>query len=90
MAKPKPKPFSPVPPFDFGTTVPVGVKSFDSPPMRVTLTDGTKLEVQTMIVDIMRSADRYNEKGEPVYAVRTGQLIKSIVPPRLKLKKKMP
>ena len=83
----KAKLFEPTMPFDFGTQVSVPVKKLDGGPLIATLEDGTVLEVRTVIVEVKRSKDRYDSKGDPVYAVATAQVIAAKPPRKLKIKK---
>ena len=73
-----------VPP-DYGTQVAVGIKATEGTTI-VKLDDGGELEFKTLVFEVKRSLNRHNSDGNPVYAVQAAQIIKSKVPPRLRLK----
>jgi hypothetical protein len=86
LAKAKPFDGSKLP-FDYGVLESVAVKKIDGAPLIVTLADGTVLEIRTVVMEIKRSKDRYDAKGDPVYAVGTAQLVTAKIPAKLKIKK---
>jgi hypothetical protein len=51
-----------------------------------TLTDGTKLYAKVMTPSILRSLDKYNPTGDPIYVIQAGLALKTVVPKRLKRK----
>ena len=81
----KPSLFNP-PQADFGRTVEVGVKSTREGETVFTLTDGTKLYAKVMTPSILRSLDKYNPTGDPIYVIQAGLALKTVVPKRLKRK----
>ncbi len=47
------------------------------------LEDGTILKVRTEVVRIVRLRDKWTPEGEPVYVVRSANLLSPSVPPNL-------
>lgn len=81
----RPTIFNP-PQIDVGRTVEVGVKSAREGETVFTLTDGTKIHAKVMAPSILRSLDKYNPTGDPIYVVQAGVLLKTVVPKRLRKK----
>ncbi|GBC74834.1 hypothetical protein HRbin06_00141 [archaeon HR06] len=48
------------------------------------VSDGTIIKVKTIVTKIYRLKDKYNEFGEPIYHVISGNVITALVPPKLR------
>jgi len=70
--------FSP-PPVDIGKTVVVQVKKPDDRELEFVLSDGTKLYVKVLVASILRSLNKFNANGEPIYQVQAGVALRSDV-----------
>jgi len=65
---------------------PVTVKTLSSSPLSYELEDGTKLDINVVVNQVLR-LDAYNEHGEPIYAMKQTVVSSALVPPRLKKRK---
>jgi hypothetical protein len=52
-------------------------------PSTFTLNDGTRLIVTPILSNVQRALDQFNDRGEPLYFLTLGQMIKTIAPKRL-------
>lgn len=48
------------------------------------LDDGTKLKVKLVLTSVIRTEDCDPMTGDPVYVIKTGNMLKAIVPDKLK------
>ena len=48
------------------------------------LADGTRLKLKTVILEIVRLDSEFNQAGEPVYVVRSQNVLAAVVPDSLK------
>src|ERR1700733_12203869 len=70
--------FSP-PQVDIGRTVVVAVRKADDRELDFALADGTKLHVKVLIPSILRSLNKFNANGEPVYQIQAGVMLRTEV-----------
>lgn len=87
----KQAPTLPLPPptfVDIGKTVEVTVRKASAETVDLTLSDGTVLQVRPVVMNVVRSKEKFNPLGEPIYNVNIGMVIHTKVPPRLRRKKK--
>ena len=80
--------FGPPPQPDYGRLVHVEIIKTSDKPIVCKLKDGTVLEIKVLIADVSRSLNRFNLDGDPLYVVKSAQIIKSKVPPKLRRGKK--
>lgn len=73
---------------DLGRTVTVSTKKFSVQEVLVTLSDGTKLQMRPVLMNIQRSLDRFNPNGDPIYQIQAGLVMNTLVPKKLKKLKK--
>jgi len=69
---------------DVGRTVSVSVKSAAEHEILFTLADGTKLYAKVVPNGVVRSLEKYNPNGDPVYVVQAGLLLRTEVPKKLR------
>jgi len=51
------------------------------------LADGTKLKVKLVLVNVVRSPDKYDPLGNPIYGITSQNIVKALnVPEKLKQK----
>lgn len=67
-----------------GRKVAVSVKKVSAEEIVYTLSDGTKLKLRPVLVNIERSLSKYNPLGDPIYQIGTGLILQTEVPKRLK------
>lgn len=64
----------------------VDVTSSSEPWSEYKLSDGTILRIKTVVVEVRRSKNQYNADGDPVYTVKSANLLDTRVPTSLKKK----
>jgi hypothetical protein len=73
-------------PVDMGKKVSVKVKSSSADEIVYTLSDGTKLTLRPVLMNIERSLNKFNPLGDPIYQLGTGLVMQTVVPKKLKRK----
>jgi hypothetical protein len=69
-----------------GRTVSVTVKRASAEQIVYTLSDGTKLTLRPVLMNIERSLNKYTPLGDPIYQLGTGLMMQTVVPRKLKKK----
>jgi len=69
-----------------GRKVSVTVKRASAEQIVYTLSDGTKLTLRPVLMNIERSLSKYNPLGDPIYQLGTGLIMQTVVPKKLKKK----
>jgi hypothetical protein len=76
---------------DLGATVELQIKKPPQPDaVEMTLSDGTRLRLKPIVMQVERSKHKFNPNGEPIYQIQTGLAVSVVVPRRLKRKVKKP
>lgn len=48
------------------------------------LADGSSLQLRTVVLQVFRVKGEYNADGDPVYVIKSNQMVASVVPDNLK------
>jgi hypothetical protein len=51
------------------------------------LSDGTVLKIKTILIEVSRAKNEYNNDGDPVYSIKSANIADAAVPNKLKKKK---
>lgn len=73
---------------DLGRRVEVSVRKRSAEKIVLTLSDGTELHLQPVVMGIERSEENFNPLGEPIYQINVSMMVQTKVPDRLKVKPK--
>jgi hypothetical protein len=89
VAKPPAKTVVPSgPPTIEGTRIPVEIKKTDEQWSTYTLKDGTQLRLRPVMVGVSLIKGKFNAAGEPVYEFKSGVIVDTKVPAKMKRKVK--
>ena len=69
-----------------GETIPVAIKESSETWSVITLEDGTLLRIRPVIVEVERAMGKFTEDGSPVYMIKSGMIIDTKSPDKLKRK----
>lgn len=66
--------------------VEVPIDHFDERQSTYQLADGTVLTMRNVVVGVVRLDDEHNEQGEPVYVLKSQNIVSASVPDKLRRK----
>ena len=53
----------------------IEIVEIDDPPVRIVLADGTILRLKTDVIEVTRFNDEWDQDGNPLYTVRSGNIV---------------